>query len=54
MGLDVDWAARMLAATGSYGEVFARNLGPETPLAINRGLNALWSQGGLLYAPPVR
>jgi general L-amino acid transport system substrate-binding protein len=54
LGLDADWAARMLAATGNYGEIFARNLGPETPLAINRGLNALWNQGGLLYAPPVR
>jgi general L-amino acid transport system substrate-binding protein len=54
MGLVADWAARMLAATGNYGEIFARNLGPETPLAINRGLNALWNQGGLLYAPPVR
>jgi general L-amino acid transport system substrate-binding protein len=54
MGLDADWAARMLAATGNYGEIFARNLGPDTPLAINRGLNALWNQGGLLYAPPVR
>ncbi|MFM8747987.1 MAG: amino acid ABC transporter substrate-binding protein [Aestuariivirga sp.] len=54
MGLDADWALRMLSATGNYGEIFARNLGPETPLAINRGLNALWSQGGLLYAPPLR
>ena len=54
MGLDAGWAARAIAATGNYGEIFARNLGPETPLAINRGLNALWNQGGLLYAPPVR
>jgi general L-amino acid transport system substrate-binding protein len=54
IGLDPDWALRAIAATGNYGEVFARNLGPETPLAINRGLNALWNQGGLLYAPPVR
>jgi general L-amino acid transport system substrate-binding protein len=54
LGLDADWAARMLTATGNYGEIFARNLGLETPLAINRGLNALWNQGGLLYAPPVR
>lgn len=54
MGLDPDWASRAIAATGNYGEIFARNLGPETPLAISRGLNALWNQGGLLYAPPVR
>lgn len=54
MGLDADWAARALKATGNYGEIFARNLGDETPLQINRGLNALWTAGGLLYAPPLR
>jgi general L-amino acid transport system substrate-binding protein len=54
MGLDQGWADRAISSTGNYGEIFARNLGPETQLAINRGLNALWNQGGLLYAPPVR
>ena len=53
MGLDADWAARTIKATGNYGEVFDRNLGPSTPLAINRGINALWNAGGLLYAPPM-
>ncbi|MEI8177719.1 amino acid ABC transporter substrate-binding protein [Aestuariivirga sp.] len=53
MGLDADWAARTIKATGNYGEIFDRNLGPNTPLAINRGINALWNAGGLLYAPPM-
>jgi general L-amino acid transport system substrate-binding protein len=53
MGLDADWAARTIKATGNYAEIFDRNLGPNTPLAINRGINALWNAGGLLYAPPM-
>ena len=53
MGLDADWAARTLKAVGNYGEIFDRNLGPNSPLAINRGLNALWDAGGVLYAPPM-
>jgi general L-amino acid transport system substrate-binding protein len=54
MSLDADWALRAIKAVGNYSEVFNRNLGPETPLAIERGINALWNAGGLLYAPPVR
>ena len=54
LGLDAEWAARAIKATGNYGEIFDRNLGLETPLAIDRGINNLWSAGGLLYAPPVR
>lgn len=53
-GLDADWAARAIKAGGNYGEIFERNLGKSSPLAIERGLNALWNAGGLLYAPPVR
>lgn len=53
MGLDADWAARAIKATGNYGEIFERNLGEQTPLAINRGINALWNAGGILYAPPM-
>ncbi len=53
MGLDADWAARTIKSVGNYGEIFDRNLGPSTPLAINRGINALWNAGGLLYAPPM-
>ncbi len=54
MGLDADWALRAVKATGNYGEIFSRNLGAETPLSIERGINGLWNAGGLLYAPPVR
>jgi general L-amino acid transport system substrate-binding protein len=54
MGLDADWAVRAIKSTGNYGEIFARNLGEQTPLQISRGINALWNAGGLLYAPPVR
>lgn len=53
MGLDADWATRTIKAVGNYGEIFDRNLGPSSPLAINRGINALWNAGGLLYAPPM-
>lgn len=54
LGLDPQWAVRALKAVGNFGEIFERNLGQATPLAINRGMNALWNEGGLLYAPPVR
>ena len=54
MGLDAGWALRAVKAVGNYGEIFERNLGKDTPLAIDRGINALWNAGGLLYAPPVR
>ena len=49
-----DWYEKIVAQVGNYGEIFERNLGKETPLAIERGVNALWTQGGLLYAPPLR
>jgi general L-amino acid transport system substrate-binding protein len=52
--LDDDWLANVLAATGNYGEIFDRNLGPDTPLAIDRGINAPWNAGGILYAPPMQ
>jgi general L-amino acid transport system substrate-binding protein len=54
MGLDADWAVRAIKAVGNYGEIFERNLGPETPLQIARGINAQWNAGGLLYVPPLR
>ncbi|MFM9879757.1 MAG: amino acid ABC transporter substrate-binding protein [Burkholderiaceae bacterium] len=54
LGLDKDWLARALAAVGNYGEVFERNLGPKSAIGLPRGANRLWSQGGLLYAPPLR
>jgi general L-amino acid transport system substrate-binding protein len=54
MGLDADWAARAIKATGNYAEIFERNLGKDSKLGIERGINALWNAGGLLYVPPVR
>ncbi|KOR30714.1 amino acid ABC transporter substrate-binding protein [Achromatium sp. WMS2] len=52
--LNPEWAYDIINQVGNYGEIFARNVGMESPLKITRGLNALWSNGGLQYAPPVR
>ena len=54
MGLSNDWAAKVIGAVGNYGEVFEKNIGEATPVGLARGLNAQWTQGGLLYAPPFR
>ena len=54
LGLDKDWAYRAIKAVGNYGEIFERNVGPNSALKLPRGLNNLWSKGGLQYAPPVR
>jgi general L-amino acid transport system substrate-binding protein len=54
IGLTNTWAANIIRTVGNYGEVFERNLGARTPLAIPRGLNQLWSEGGIQYAPPIR
>ncbi len=54
LGLDETWAARVIEQVGNYGEIFERNLGKNTPLGLERGLNALWTEGGLMYAPPLR
>ncbi|MGQ9369933.1 transporter substrate-binding domain-containing protein [Azospirillum sp. A39] len=53
LGLDDGWAARIVGEVGNYGEIYDRNLGAGSPLAIARGLNDLWVRGGLLYAPPL-
>jgi general L-amino acid transport system substrate-binding protein len=53
-GLTRDWAVRIIRAVGNYGEVFNRNVGVESRLGIPRGLNHLWTQGGIMYAPPIR
>ncbi len=53
-GLDADWAKRAIMANGNYGEMFAATIGEGTPSNIARGLNALWTEGGLQYAPPFR
>lgn len=52
LGLAPDWAFRVIQAVGNYGEIYARHLGPDTPVQLDRGLNRLWSQGGLHYALP--
>ena len=54
LGVGNDWAANIIKQVGNYGESFEANVGPNTPLGIQRGLNALWSNGGILYAPPIR
>ncbi|WP_281709358.1 amino acid ABC transporter substrate-binding protein [Phaeobacter italicus] len=54
LGLSADWAKNAVAAGGNYGEVFAKNIGEDTPIGLARGLNAQWTEGGLLYAPPFR
>ncbi len=54
LGLSSDWAYNIIKQVGNYGEAFERNVGKGSPLKIGRGLNALWSKGGLQYAPPVR
>ena len=54
LGLDKDWAYRAIKATGNYGEIFERNVGPKSALKLPRGANNLWNKGGFMYAPPVR
>ena len=53
LGLTSDWAYRVIKFVGNYDDVFERNLGDHSKLKIKRGLNALWTRGGLLYAPPI-
>ena len=54
LGLDAKWAVRAIMAEGNYAEIFDRYLGPDTKLGLQRGLNALYKDGGILYAPPFR
>jgi general L-amino acid transport system substrate-binding protein len=54
LGLDEKWAYNMIKQVGNYGEIFERNVGKNTPLGLERGLNALWTNGGLMYALPLR
>ncbi|HOP15164.1 MAG TPA: amino acid ABC transporter substrate-binding protein [Gammaproteobacteria bacterium] len=54
MGLPDDWGYNIIKQVGNYGEAFDRNVGAGSALGIARGLNALWSKGGLQYAPPIR
>ncbi len=54
LGLDAEWARRAIEASGNYGEIFARTIGEGTTSDLERGLNALWTDGGLQYSPPFR
>jgi general L-amino acid transport system substrate-binding protein len=54
IGLDNDWVVKIIKAVGNYGETYERNVGSGSRLKIDRGLNKLWTQGGLQYAPPIR
>jgi general L-amino acid transport system substrate-binding protein len=54
LGLTKDWAVRIVKQVGNYGEVFERNVGTGSKLGISRGINRLWTKGGIQYAPPVR
>jgi general L-amino acid transport system substrate-binding protein len=54
IGLSNDWVVNIIKGVGNYGEIFERNVGKSTPLGLERGLNALWTNGGIQYAPPIR
>jgi len=54
LGLSADWAVNAISAGGNYGELFEGNIGENTPIGLSRGLNAQWTDGGLLYSPPFR
>ena len=54
LGLKEDWAYQIVRQVGNYGQSFERNVGPNTPLKLARGMNALWTNGGLMYAPPLK
>jgi general L-amino acid transport system substrate-binding protein len=54
LGVDETWVYAIVKQVGNYGESFERNVGMGSPLRIDRGLNKLWSKGGLHYAPPIR
>jgi len=54
LGLEADWAQRAIAAVGNYGEIFEANIGESTAIGLARGLNAQWTNGGLIYSPPFR
>ena len=54
LGLSADWVVNVIAAVGNYGEIFEKYLGVNTDIGLERGVNALWTDGGLIYAPPYR
>ncbi|WIY54092.1 amino acid ABC transporter substrate-binding protein [Devosia sp. YIM 151766] len=54
LGIDNAWAYQIVKLVGNYAEIFERNIGPDTPVGLERGVNALWRDGGIQYAPPIR
>ncbi|MBM1222066.1 amino acid ABC transporter substrate-binding protein [Ponticoccus sp. SC2-23] len=54
LGLEADWAVAVISAVGNYGELFEQTIGENTPIGLARGLNAQWTEGGLIYSPPFR
>lgn len=54
LGIDNSWCYNVIKQVGNYAESYNRNVGPDTPLKLDRGVNALWTQGGIMYAPPIR
>ena len=54
LGLDAAWAKNAIMAGGNYGEIYEKNIGKNTPIGLARGLNAMWTEGGLIYSPPFR
>ncbi len=54
LGLDKKWSYHIIKQVGNYSEIFERNIGVNTPINISRGLNALWTKGGIMYSPPFR
>jgi general L-amino acid transport system substrate-binding protein len=54
LGLDAEWAHRAIAVSGNYGEIFENNIGASTIIGLARGVNAKWTDGGLIYSPPFR
>lgn len=54
LGLAADFGSRIIGKVGNYAEIYRRNVGADSPLELERGVNALWTDGGLMYAPPMR
>ena len=54
LSLPADFGAAIIREVGNYAEMYDRNVGPNTALGLDRGVNALWTDGGIMYAPPVR
>ncbi len=54
LGLSANWCSRIIQQVGNYGEIYEKHIGPNTPIGLERGINQLWTNGGLIYAPPIR